>query len=609
MPALVRPRRYLDFEVELKATSKASRRFSVSVVDSPSGSAGSGELSLPYDPNQLSRVLRQLENAVRRGGPRQEARIKTFGSLLFDRLFRGEVRDSWTASIGQIKSNRRRPRLRLKLRIDSPILAGLPWEFLFDSNRSDFLSLNRDIAIVRYSAMPEPTQSRSFSLPLYVLAAAASPKGLPRIDFQKERKLVDAAMVKLAASQQVQIRWLINPTWNELQTAVYDDHPHVFYFVGHGDFNSRRYPEGVIALTEKSGEARMVPASDLAKLVNDFALRLVVLNSCRGASGDRESLYSSTAARLVQEGVPAVLAMQFPVTEPAGAEFSSAFYRCVAAEDPIESALTEARLAMKGAYSQSLEFGSPVLYMRSKDGRLFTGRNFPSVAPPVKPAEEVNGGDEASQIHRPARKPGGVGRQALNPLEGELIKRGIVRPVLRNMALDCDEFLGMKRGQVRASIFFPDADRALRMSRQLSYNCRRFQEFRLRIKPGQGATGESFVAGRPLLTRFVRRHDPHDTLGDQKRYVHPDLRWIISVPIPTDDPAMVVSIDGLMPDGAVPSERDLKQALAGVANWIGLITREVGVVLSGRREGGETTQRKGIVAQRQGGGRDRSRRR
>jgi len=61
--------------------------------------------------------------------------------------------------------------------------------------------------------------------------------------------------------------------------------------------------------------------------------------------------------------------MQYQITDSAAIEFSSAFYESLADGLPVDAAVTEARVAV--SMESMLEWGTPVLYMRSLDGRLF----------------------------------------------------------------------------------------------------------------------------------------------------------------------------------------------------------------------------------------------
>jgi hypothetical protein len=96
---------------------------------------------------------------------------------------------------------------------------------------------------------------------------------------------------------------------------------------------------------------------------------MAFLNSCEGARGSESDAFSSTAARLVSRSVPAVVAIQYEVTDKAAIEFSRDFYEAVADGLPVDAAVAEARTAV--SMRSALEWGTPVLYMRSSDGRIF----------------------------------------------------------------------------------------------------------------------------------------------------------------------------------------------------------------------------------------------
>ena len=82
-------------------------------------------------------------------------------------------------------------------------------------------------------------------------------------------------------------------------------------------------------------------------------------------------------------GTPAVVAMQYEITDQAAIEFSRYFYNSIAAGTPVDAAVARARRGMAIAIPNTLEWGTPVLFMRASDGVLF---NVPApVAPPIEP--------------------------------------------------------------------------------------------------------------------------------------------------------------------------------------------------------------------------------
>ena len=144
--------------------------------------------------------------------------------------------------------------------------------------------------------------------------------------------------------------------------------------------------EGIVALCDDAGEAHNLGASDLGLLLGDHdSLRLTVLNSCDGARADKLDIFSSTAAVLVRKGTPAVIAMQYEITDRAAIELSRSFYTAIARGLPVDTALTEARKAVALALPGTVEWGTPVLHLRARDGRIFEVNSDPQgrdVAPP-----------------------------------------------------------------------------------------------------------------------------------------------------------------------------------------------------------------------------------
>jgi hypothetical protein len=63
--------------------------------------------------------------------------------------------------------------------------------------------------------------------------------------------------------------------------------------------------------------------------------------------------------------------MQFPVRDDAAIAFSAEVYRQLAEGEPIETAVAEGRLAIRRCLPETMEWGTPVLFLRSNDGHLF----------------------------------------------------------------------------------------------------------------------------------------------------------------------------------------------------------------------------------------------
>ncbi len=73
-------------------------------------------------------------------------------------------------------------------------------------------------------------------------------------------------------------------------------------------------------------------------------------------------------------GVPAVVAMQRPISDRAAIGFSTAFYRHLARGDSLDIALTEGRQAIHSVRSDTCEWATPVLFLRLPEGNVFVAR-------------------------------------------------------------------------------------------------------------------------------------------------------------------------------------------------------------------------------------------
>jgi outer membrane protein assembly factor BamB len=110
----------------------------------------------------------------------------------------------------------------------------------------------------------------------------------------------------------------------------------------------------------------------LARTLRSAGFRLVVLNSCDTAHGGGNDGFASSAITLVDKGgLPAVLAMQYAISDAAAKVLASVFYKSLADGLPVDAAVTEARKAMSNDNPFSLEWATPVLIQRTPDGVLF----------------------------------------------------------------------------------------------------------------------------------------------------------------------------------------------------------------------------------------------
>jgi hypothetical protein len=125
----------------------------------------------------------------------------------------------------------------------------------------------------------------------------------------------------------------------------------------------------VLAFTDRYGRVDWVPGADLGVILSNAPVRLALLNSCDGARVSEVDPYATTAIALVENGIPAVVAMQFEISDKAAIAFSNATYLALTSSQPVDAAVTLARQAI--LTTSRNEWATPVLYLRATDGTLF----------------------------------------------------------------------------------------------------------------------------------------------------------------------------------------------------------------------------------------------
>jgi CHAT domain-containing protein len=187
---------------------------------------------------------------------------------------------------------------------------------------------------------------------------------------EAEWKILNDALDDQVRRGLISITRLEQPNLLALQGLLRKGEYHVFHFIGHGTFSDYR-EDGLLLLEDEDGAGAPVSGHYLGTLLHDEkSIRLAVLNACEGARTSTSDPYAGTAQQLVRQGIPAVIAMQFEVGGRTAETLSREFYRSLADNYPVDAALAEARKAIY-TQGQDIEWGIPVLYMRSPNGQLF----------------------------------------------------------------------------------------------------------------------------------------------------------------------------------------------------------------------------------------------
>lgn len=328
---------------------------------------GEAEGILALDPKDV-----HIRDALLKLAERQtdNTRLREFGHLLFQKLFAGEVGVRFEQATGFTLAHKEQG-IRIRLRIGPPELAPLPWELLFNPARA-FLGADQRSPIVRWLYVPKPIQNLQAQLPLRILVAAPEIVApFHPLETGQEIEAVKNAIEVMG--REVTLTILKGDvTLDKIGHALIDRPCHVFHFIGHAEFKDDC---GRLLFNNDRGGMEWVDESRFAGLLQNHAdLKLVVLNACQGATVSGTQSFVGIAPKLVQAGIPAVIAMQYPIYDVAAVSFTREFYYALF-KGPnagrVDWAMTHARNALIGEFPDQREFATPVLFFRAPEGVLF----------------------------------------------------------------------------------------------------------------------------------------------------------------------------------------------------------------------------------------------
>jgi len=207
---------------------------------------------------------------------------KVFGKRLFESVFGSEVFGCLRSSLDQTEAAGSAG-LRLRLRLNAPELADLPWEYLYNAALNRFLVLAVETPLVRYIELPERIRPLAVQPPLKILVMLSSPTDYAQLDVEEEWTKLQNALGDLQKRKLVTLERLEEATLPALQRRLRQSQYHIFHFIGHGGYDESAC-DGVLLLEDETRHSRKVSGQFLGTILhNHRPLRLAVLNACEGA--------------------------------------------------------------------------------------------------------------------------------------------------------------------------------------------------------------------------------------------------------------------------------------------------------------------------------------
>jgi CHAT domain-containing protein len=323
------------------------------------------------------------------------AYLQRIGQSLYRSLFPpdSDLKQALLQSLRLAEQRNTDMHLRLKFAANSverSRLADYPWELLHDRRR--FL-LHQRVRLSRYIAYDASPPTVPAQQILRVLLVSARPQGLPQLSLE-EQQAIQIGLQRAQGAGFVQLAILPSPTRKALNRYLTDcspeQLPQVLHFDGHGVFGKRcsntacltihagikaascrtcgqrlpEEPQGYLIFETEQGQPDYQSATQVAALLQPYPIALVVLSACQsGMAVAGDSVFNGMAQNLIDQRLPAVVAMQYSVRAEAACEFAEQFYRVLGNKKPLLAALNQGIREMDVEGNQ---WYRPVLYLRGR---------------------------------------------------------------------------------------------------------------------------------------------------------------------------------------------------------------------------------------------------
>lgn len=325
--------------------------------------------------------------------------LMELGQTLYNSLFYGTLRDSWMTARGI--AQHKGEMLRLRLGLKGPKLPRLPWEVLNGGDRDGLGTMRRpiatgtDVIFSRYTPgigmMGGYLPPLERHQPIRILMAIAAPTDKEQLELKREamnlqQELAHTRSMGDTIAPNFELTLLEQPGREELTQALEQGQYHVLHYAGHSNLGISG--GNLYLVNRRTGLTEVLSGDDLAGLLVNNGIRMVVFNSCRGAhsaigsytNGEGDTKGDNRAERnlaeaLVGRGIPAVLAMAEKIPDDVALTLTRLFYRNLKQGYPLDLSLSRARQGLISAYSShQFYWALPVLYLHPEwDGYLVPG--------------------------------------------------------------------------------------------------------------------------------------------------------------------------------------------------------------------------------------------
>jgi hypothetical protein len=350
-----------------------------------------GKLRFTKNKTKILALVDKACHSPNSDGAITQTEIKELGTLLFNVLFEGAVRDRFWEYYDNVKEeNQKQPGsavLSIELLFDEevkgvPLLASLPWEFLYavDREKDDpWVAYAPSIRFTRGRQMDHRLSSAILypGKPLQIALAVAEfdqkileKSHLGPVDAQSLRSTLrklndtsDAGVKFIDLNEEMAQDEVLD--FKTLDRLLQKYKPDIFHFIGHGRFiKDGKKSTGEIALVDAFKQPAWIGEDEFCDLFGTYQPPVVLLQSCQG--GAKSPIYAERGVgpSILRKQIRLVIAMQYEISNNTANTFSKVFYEHFVAKRSIKDAVQEGRhrILTELLSFDTREFATPVLF-------------------------------------------------------------------------------------------------------------------------------------------------------------------------------------------------------------------------------------------------------
>jgi len=383
---------YEEFRVQMKAMDKIEGdrafvrlQYGEEIVD--------GEIYVRIHPKEIDQALAslsRLSQPYQRGAVSKLDPIKDIGQKLFLSLFEGRRETLFRRALKSARAQSRG--LRLRLQIDHPMLANLPWESLYDGQ--DFLCLAGEVPLVRAPVLPqEPLSLPALSTIQMLVVTSNVGQSVTEKDYEDIEKLK-------SAFPQIELKIVRDATLPLLIDAMVKNSFDIFQFIGTGILIDPSENEQGLPLRIEEGK---MPKAKTTSTPYDIVGSKTLKSLLAAKAGVRLAYFNACSSDLLARDLSSVcsstIGIHGEVTINACQAFTEGMFWALFSGQPFESAVSRGRQQIDTRIPGSREWGNIVAYLQTVDGRLFTQEELrdSTAATLSKPIFSEDGTEKSSE--------------------------------------------------------------------------------------------------------------------------------------------------------------------------------------------------------------------